>query len=140
MASVVYNNFKKNTLIGVNLLQDDVKCILVDDTYTPDIDNHANYSDVTGEVVGIGYSTSGVSLTGKTLSADNDNDKAIFSADDVIWLSTTITARGAVIYKHDNTPETSCLVAYIDFGSNRSSQAGDFSLTWSASDGILNIQ
>jgi hypothetical protein len=62
----------------------------------------------------------------------------VFDADDVVWTSSTITARGAVLYKDTGTPSTSPLICYIDFGSNKSSNGADFTIQWSSS-GILKL-
>lgn len=142
MASAVYNSFKRNILNGIILDQDDIRAILVTDAYVPDIDNHSNYGDVvSGEIAPTGgYSTSGVALTGKALITDTVKDRGVFLADSLLWSASTITARGAILYKYESTPETSPLIAYVDFGVNRSSQAGNFEVAWSTSDGILSVQ
>lgn len=145
MANQVYNSFKKDSMIGaINLSADTLKVVLVTSGYgaIPNIiDTHTKYSDVvaTGfEVVGVNYITSGQTLAGVIVSADLVNDKAIFTANQVDWVSSTITAAGAVIYKVNGTSATSPLIGYVDFGGSKSSSNGDFIIQWNAS-GILNL-
>ena len=62
-----------------------------------------------------------------------------FDADDVAWANSTITARYAVIY--DATPAADAdkkLLAYVDFGADKSSSSGTFQITWNAS-GIFTV-
>jgi hypothetical protein len=138
MANAVYNSFKRDIANGgIDLDTDTIKVALVTSSYTPDIDAHDNYDDLTNEVAnGGGYTTGGETLANKTVTADTTNDRGVFDADPVVWSAATITARAAVVYKSTGTPGTSKLICYVDFGSNQTSTAGDFTITWHA-DGIL---
>ena len=130
MADVIYNAFKKNLFNGsIDLDTNTFKCMLVTSAYVPDQDAHEFRSSVTNEVVGTGYTAGGVTLTTKVISQDNTNNRAEWDFDDPVWASSTITARGAVIYKDTGNAATDLLVAYIDFGSDKSSSAGEFRLT-----------
>jgi restriction endonuclease S subunit len=134
-----YNNYKEQTLNGgIALATDTIKVALLTSSYIPDIDAHANFSDLTNEVVGTGYTSGGKTLTTPVVSQDNTNNLGKFDADDVTWASSTLTARYAVAYKDTGTPATSALISYIDFGSDKSSSAGDFIIQWNAS-GIINV-
>lgn len=146
MASVVYNAFKAQQLGGrgagtdetpIDLTTDTIKIALVTSSYTPDIDTHDYFDDVTNEVSGTGYTTGGETLT-VTSSVDTTNDKGKFDATDVTWSSSTITARGAVIYKDTGTAATSPLICYLDFTEDKSSTSGDFTITFNA-EGIINL-
>ena len=139
MADVIYNNFKKKIMDGsIDLDTDTIKVALVTSSYTPNIDTHVFFSDVTNEVTGTGYTAGGKTLTTPVVSADTTDDEGVFDADDTTWATSTITARGAVIYKSTGTSSTSPLIAYIDFGSDKISSAGNFTITWNA-EGILNL-
>ena len=113
---------------------DRFKVMLVTSSYTPDFGAHDFYADVTNEVVGTGYSAGGESLTSVTLTQSAGT--ITFDADDVTWTSSTITARGAVVY--DDSLSGDPLIAYIDFGADKSSSAGDFVLSFNAS-GIFTL-
>ncbi len=139
MADVIYNSFKKKIMDGsIDLDTDTIKVALVTSSYTPDQDAHDFFDDVTNEVSGTGYTAGGATLANKAVTADNTDNEGVFDADDVSWPTSTITARGAVIYKSTGTASTSPLIAYIDFGADKSSSAGTFQITWNA-EGILNL-
>lgn len=139
MANVVYNSFKQKIQDGsIDLDTDTIKVLLVTSSYTPDIDTHEDLADVTNEVSGTGYTTGGEALANKAVTKDTANDRGKFDADDVTWASSSITARGAIIYKDTGTPGTSWLIAYKDFGADKTSISDDFTIQWSA-DGILYL-
>lgn len=139
MADVIYNGFKAKIMDGsIDLDTDTIKVALVTSTYTPDQDAHVFFSSVTNEVSGTGYTAGGASLANKTVTQDNTDNEGVFDADDVSWTTATITARGAVVYKSTGTSSTSPLICYIDFGADKVSTAGTFSIQWNA-EGIINL-
>lgn len=113
---------------------DRFKVMLVTSSYTPDFGTHDFKSDVTNEVSGTGYDAGGKSLTSVTLTQSGGT--ITFDAADLTWASSTITARGAVVY--DDSLTNDPLICYIDFGADKSSSAGDFVLTFNAS-GIFTL-
>ena len=138
MADIIYNSFFKSIMNGtIDLDSDTIKVMLVTSSYTPDRDAHEFKDDVTNEVVGSGYTVGGMTLANATVTQDNTNDKGVFDADDVLWSTSTITARGAVVYKDTGTPATSPLIHYLDFTEDKVSSSGDFTISWNAS-GILD--
>ena len=142
MASGVYNNYKARMLgLGtmVDLDGDTIKLALLTSSYTPDFDAHDFFDDVSANEVGASgtYSAGGATLS-VTLSQDNTDNEGVFDATDVSFTSATITARYAIIYKSTGTPSTSPLVALLDFGSNYTSTAGTFAITFAA-EGIVNV-
>lgn len=139
MADLIYNYFKTHIMDGgIDLDTDTIKVALVTSTYTPNADTHEDFADVTNEITGTGYTAGGAALASKTVSIDTTDDEGVFDAADVTWTSSTLTARGAVIYKDTGTAATSLLICYLDFGSDQSSSAGDFTIQWN-SEGILNL-
>ena len=139
MANAVYNSFKRDIMNGsIDLDTDTIKIALVTSSYTPDVDAHGNFDDITNEVSGTGYSAGGASLSNKAVTADNTDNEGVFDADDVSWSTATITARGAVVYKSTGTPSTSKLICYIDFGADKTSTAGTFTIAFD-SEGIVNL-
>jgi len=135
-----YNSFKKALLDkSIDFTNDTIKLALCTSSYTPNIDTHDNFDDITNEVGASGtYSAGGVSLAGKATSADNTDNEGVFDANDISITSATITARYGILYKDTGTPSTSPLIAYIDFGENKTSVSGTFGITWNA-EGIINI-
>ena len=140
MANVVYNAFKVYIQNGaIDLDTDTIKVMLVTSTYTPDQDTHNFRDDITNEVSGTGYSAGGAALASKTVTQDDTNNRGVFDAADLTWSTSTITARGAVLYKsRGGASSADEIIGYVDFGADKSSSAGNFTIQWS-SDGILYL-
>jgi len=143
VADVIYNSFKGKIMDGsIDLDTDTIKVVLVTSSYTPNIDTHTQYSHITNQVTGTGYTAGGATLANKSVAVDTTNDRAEFDADDTTWTSASITARGAVIYKYvdnEGSPDdTSPLICYKDFGADVTSTNADFTIKWHA-DGILYL-
>lgn len=123
----------------VDLDSDSLKVMLCTSAYTPDQDTHQYKSQVTGEVVGTGYTAGGQVLAGVTVSYDAATNTIKLDADDPSWPGSTITARYAVFY--DDTPSTAAtkpLISYVDFGADIATTAGAFTLTLDAN-GIVRL-
>lgn len=86
---------------------------------------------VTNEVSGTGYSAGGETLVIAT-NPTSSGTTAYLDFDDVTWSTATITARGALIYLADGG--TNPAVAVLDFGSDKTSTAGDFTIVFPAAD------
>lgn len=141
MASGVFNRFKANLLKGLVDVAGSgshvVNVGLVSSSYTFDPDhNYWTQISTLYEVSGTNYVANGNTLANKTVTQDNSADVGYFDADDTTWASSTITARFAIIY--DSTLTTKDLIAAIDFGSNQSSSAGNFTIQFNAS-GIIQL-
>jgi hypothetical protein len=88
------------------------------------------YSGTTNEVAnGGGYSTGGNTLTVSQVPTSSGTTAFIDFAD-TTWSAATITARGALIY--NSTDDTA--VAALDFGSDKTSTAGDFTIIFPTAD------
>jgi hypothetical protein len=141
VASVIYDNWTKECNTGtdkVDWASDTIKVMLVTSSYTPNRATHQYKSDVTNEVTGTGYTAGGATLASKTETVDTTNHRTGYSAANVSWATATITARAAVVYKDTGTAGSSPLIAYIDFGSDQTSTAGTFQVTWNAA-GIVTL-
>lgn len=140
MANVLYNSFKRDIANGsIDLDTDTIKLMLVTSTYVPNIDTHTKRSDITNEVVGVGYTAGGVTLANKTVAVNNTTDKGVFDADDITIPNATITARGGVLYKSRGGVATADeLIGYIDFVTDVISTGGNFAITFDAT-GIITI-
>jgi hypothetical protein len=84
---------------------------------------------VTNEVSGTGYTTGGNTLTNVTPTSSGTTAFTDFA--DTTWSSATITARGALIY---NSTDSNKSVVVLDFGSDQTSTAGDFTIQFPAAD------
>jgi len=139
MADVIYNAFKKNIMNGsIDLDTDTIKVMLTTSTYEPSQDNDTYMNQVTNEVTGTGYTAGGATLANEAVTQDNTDNEGVLDADDVTWSTSTITARYAVIYKSSGASTTSPLICCIDFGADKSSSGGNFTIQWNA-EGILNL-
>lgn len=140
MPNAIFNSFKRDIANGsINLATDAVKIMLVGSAYTPNIDTHTKRSDVTNEVSGTGYTAGGIALVNKTVTMNTTSDKGVFDADDLTISNATITARGAVLYKaRGGASSADELIAYLDFGADITSTAGNFNIAFDAN-GIITI-
>lgn len=133
MASLVYKSSIVDVLAhDIDFDADSFKFMLVDATYVPNAQLHSRRSDVSGEVAGAGYAAGGEAVTA-TVVRDVVNDVVDVQFSPVIWPMSSIDARGGVLYKARGlSPAEDELVAYIDFGSNRISTTGIFSVVFSS--------
>ena len=83
------------------------------------------------EVTGTGYSAGGNTLTISTVPTSSGTT-AFLDFSDTTWASSTITARGALIYLANGTTNPS--VAVLDFGGDKTSTAGNFTIQFPAAD------
>tara|TARA_R110000772_G_scaffold3968_2_gene14083 strand:- start:22 stop:450 length:429 start_codon:yes stop_codon:yes gene_type:complete len=88
----------------------------------------------TNEVVGTGYTAAGLTLTNVTPTTSGTT--AYLDFGDATWTTATITARGALIY---NSSKSNKAVAVLDFGSDKTSTAGDFTVQFPTADASLAI-
>ena len=139
-------SFKKELLYGVHdfdLANGDTFKIAL---YT----NSASFNAATtayttsNEVSGTGYTAGGGALT--NVDPTSSGTTALTDFQDETFSSATITARGALIY--NTTPNTTSLsvtnptVVVLDFGADKTSTAGDFTIvfpTADASNAIIRI-
>ena len=90
------------------------------------------------EVSGTGYTAKGAALTNVTPTTSSTTALTDFA--DVTFGSSTITARGALIFNDSASGDPTVLV--LDFGSDKESSAGDFVIvfpTADASNAIIRI-
>ena len=111
-------------------------------------DNNASFDatttdyTATNEVSGTGYTAGGGELTNVTPTTSGTTALTDFA--DLTFSSATITARGALIYNTtaDGGSGTTNTVLVLDFGADKTSSAGDFTIifpTADASNAIIRI-
>lgn len=100
-------------------------------TSSATLDASTTTYSTTNEVSGTGYTAGGKTLTIAT-NPTSSNTTAFLDFSDVTWATSTITARGALIYKADGV--TNPAVAVLDFGSDKTSSAGDFTVIFPTAD------
>jgi hypothetical protein len=105
-------------------------------TMDASVTNYATNNEVAN---GNGYTTKGAALTRVDPSIPSGTT-AITNFATSTLSSSTITARGAIIFNDSASNDASVLV--LDFGSDKSSSSGDFSITFptaDASNAIIRI-
>ena len=86
---------------------------------------------VTNEVSGTNYTAGGEAITIVT-APTSTSTTAWLDFTDVTWATSTITARGALIY--NDTSSGNLAVGVLDFGSDKTSTAGAFTIVFPAGD------
>ncbi len=136
--AVTATQYPKSMLHGIGYLTDTLKCALVTSSYTYSA-THEFFSDITNEITGTGYSAGGETLTTPAGSYDSGTKTETYSFDDITWTGATFTCRGAVVYKDTGTAGTSPVLGFVDFGTNQSPSAVDFTLHINAA-GLITRQ
>ena len=104
-------------------------------------DNNASFTAATtaytssNEVSGSGYSAKGNTLVNVTPTSTGTTAFTDFS--DTTWSSSTITARGAMIFNDTASGDPSVVI--LDFGSNKSSSSSDFTIVFPTADSTSAI-
>ena len=132
-------SFKKELLEGLhdfNASGGNVyKLALYDNTAT--LDASTTVYTTSGEISGTGYSAGGGTLV--NVDPTSSGTTGFCDFDDLTFATATITARGALIYNSTNGNRA---VVVLDFGSDKTSTAGDFTIvfpTADASNAIIRI-
>jgi len=98
-------------------------------TSSASLDATTTAYSTTNEVSGTGYTAGGNSLT--AVAPTSSGTTAYLDFNDTTWSTATITARGALIY---NSTQSDKAVAVLDFGSDKTSTAGDFTIVFPTAD------
>lgn len=124
----LYYNFLDSFFKGEHdLVDDNLKIILLDADYSPDQTNHTTYSDVSAnEVSGTGYSAGGALLDNNAWARSGSQFN--LTARDVGWYNPTISPRYAVLY--NDTHSSDELIAYFDLGSTLAPNGTTLVLEW----------
>jgi len=107
-------------------------------TNSASLDASTTAYTATNEVAGTGYSAGGGTLTNVTPTTSGTTALTDFA--DLTFSSATITARGALIYNDTAAGDPSVVV--LDFGADKTSTAGDFTIvfpTADASNAVIRI-
>lgn len=131
-------SFKKELLFGVHDFANGADTFkLAMYTNSASFDAATTTYTATNEVSGTGYSAGGGSLTNVDPSVPSGTT-AITDFQDLTFSTATVTARGALIY--NSTPNTTSIsvtdptVIVLDFGGDKTSTAGDFTIVFPTPD------
>lgn len=128
ISQAMCSSFKQQILLGEHDMDTDTFKIALY-TASATLDASTTVYTTSNEVVGTGYTAGGNTLTGATVSLTGTTAFVDFS--DTSWTTATITARGALIY---NSSKSNKAVAVLDFGSDKTSTAGTFTIQFPAND------
>ena len=133
-----YNNAKEQLMKKQLDFVLDTLRITLHTGYTPNIDTHAVWADVsaTEYATAGGYTVDGQALATKTVTQDDTDNEGVFDADNVTWTSLTLsptTPSHAII--RDST--TDMLICYIVLGTT-ATNGGNYTVAFNA-EGIINI-
>jgi hypothetical protein len=137
----VYGSFLQKALNKeIDWDTDTIKVALATSSYTPNQDTHDYWNDVSAnEVSGTNYTAGGATLANKTMVYTSGTNTFALDADDVTWAASTITARYAIVYDASpGTDATRPLIGYVNFVTDQSSSAGNFTVQWNAG-GLLTV-
>jgi len=111
-------------------------------TSTATIDANTTSYTATNESTGTNYTAGGGTLVNGGVTASNNTSSAgtgFTTFSNLTFANATVTARGALIYNTTpsangtaNTTLTNAAVAVLDFGSDKTSTAGDFTIIFPA--------
>jgi hypothetical protein len=111
-------------------------------TSSATLDASTTAYSTSNEVVAVGYTAGGNTLT--NIDPTTSGTTAFTDFADTTWSAATITARGALIYNSttDGGTGTTNAVAVLDFGGDKTSTNGDFTIAFpvaDASNAIIRI-
>lgn len=132
----LYNEFKEELLKGTIDLDGDTCMVMLVTGYTPNIDSHNGYADVSSyEVSGDGYTAGGAAVGSPAVTKDTENDRALFDGTDISWTGLDAgTPSHAIVY--DDTHASKCLIGYWEV--TTPSNGGNYTLQFNAA-GILAL-
>jgi hypothetical protein len=122
------HNFNTTNVARTVNTQDTFKIALFTSAATLDATTTA-YS-TSNEATGTGYTAGGNTLTVSAVPASTGTT-AFLDFTNTTWSTATVTARGALIY---NSTYSDTSVAVLDFGADKTSTAGDFTIIFPAAD------
>jgi len=129
ISSTLTTSFKKELLLGnhnfTNSTGDTFKLALYTSSAT--LGATTTSFTTTGQASGTNYSSGGGTLTNVTPTSSGTTAFTDFA--DLTFSTATITARGCMIY---NSSDSNKSVATIDFGGDKTSTAGDFTIVFPA--------
>lgn len=131
ISQAVCTSFKQELLVGTHDFTTTTGDVFKIALYTSSATLGATTTaySATNEVSGTGYTATGNTLTNVTPTTSGTTAFTDFA--DTTWSTSTITARGALIY---NDTDGDRAVVVLDFGSDKSSSAGDFTIVFPAAD------
>lgn len=130
---VVFNDLKEQVLLGTHDLDSDTLQMTLHTAYTPDIDAHQVWADVSGTEYGTGdgYTAGGKALTTVAVSQDDANDRAEVDCDDILWTSlgplSPATPSDCIMWNNTPSSPADPLMIYWELGTT-ATNGGNYTL------------
>jgi hypothetical protein len=137
---VVYNDLKEQLFKGTHNLASGGNTIklTLHTGYTPNIDSHQVWADVSATEYGSGsgYTAGGKTLQNQSVTQDNTNDRALWDADNETWTSlgalSPATPSHGIIWNDTPTSPADPLICYVVLGTT-ATNGGNYTIAWSTS-------
>jgi hypothetical protein len=140
---LLYNQWKEQVLLAVYNFSSDTIKLTLHTGYTPNIDSHQVWADVsaTEYTTAANYTAGGKTLASLAVSQDNTNDRGEVDAADVTWTSlgplTPATPSHAILWDDTPTSPADPLIGYWELGTT-ATNGGNYTLQF-GSEGFLWI-
>jgi hypothetical protein len=133
ITQTIVNSYKRGLLEGLFNFSSTTTQVFKIALYTSSATLNANTTaySATNESSGTGYTAGGQVLTVSTYPT-LANNVAFMSFATVTWPTTSLTARGALIYKFDGA--TNPAIAVLDFGEDKTTSSGNFVINFPLAD------
>ena len=132
ISTAMCTSFKKEILEAVHNFKNTggSTCNLALYTSSASLDASTTAYTTSNEVSGTGYTAKGASLT--RVDPSTSGTTALTDFSDLTFSSSSITARGALIFNDSASGDPS--VCSLDFGADKTSSSGDFTIQFPAAD------
>lgn len=134
----IYNDFKEQLFLKIHDMDTDAITITLHTGYTPNIDTHQVWADVSATEYGAGsgYSAGGQTLDSLSVTQDNTNDRALWDAANETFSAlgplSPATPSHAIIWNNTPASPADPLICYIELGST-ATNGGDYTIAFSSS-------
>jgi len=147
-ADLIYDRFLTGAYVGDYDIASNMYVVLMTGYFTgaqiadDDYDSIKPYEIVDGLSI---YKAGGSSLVNPHIRLEGTGNRTgVIGADNITFSNSTITASGcAVFYSGGIANADKRLVCYVDFGSDKTSSNGDFTINWNSAgstSGILRVE
>jgi hypothetical protein len=107
---------------------------LVTSAYTPSVDAHDFFNDVSAnQVSGAGYTAGGNAISTRSIAGPSSGVVTVDGDDPATWVENAAgfsNARFAILYRDTGNAATSPLIGYYDLGSDQGNTSGDLTLSF----------
>ncbi len=138
--ATVFNDIKEQLLRGTHSLQSgaDVIKVALLDGYSPNVDTHQTYGDVSANETGVaGHTAGGETLGSQTVAQNSTTNAGVFDGADVTYSSLGAgNPSHAVMYNDTPTAPANPIMFAWELVTN--SNGGDYTLQW-AGTGIATV-